>query len=456
MISLIDVQRLGTTRQLEKQHTSTSRSQEDGSRSRQLWSYIACAFLKIVHTCIMASSGSTPDSSSSSPDDINDLLAELATEGKFRAPSAAERARASGRPPGGGVTPKRRRGGPFRRWRNKRLAAELRKPVLPSGQKASARPPKARARHADTWPAPGRSYAAPTRRRGSGRSALVVVIVLAIALLVAVYFGPRKMFSTGTPGTPGTSGTATSPASSPPPLFRTADPFARSPAAAYADGAAGIVLPAAHPVGQYTGAQVAAAYATVKDMLVAALLNRPTMYRHKPVALGHLLISQQRSWFYDHLTTPFKPNKGPAWFTWAWVTAFAPGTEVVGSIVKVHGRPMTAKVVTVNQLPALQIYADYIFVYAVQQPGVAASRLRIVAQEYATVQFSRGPSGSLEPWIYDFGASYADALCGTTDGLVHPAFPALGPGRVPVSGRRVSPYQLGQRSSRACQAVTGT
>jgi len=131
---------------------------------------------------------------------------------------------------------------------------------------------------------------------------------------------------------------------------------------------------------------------------------------------------------------------------------------VVGSIVKVQGRPMTAKVVTVHQHPALQIYADYIFVYAVQQPGVAASRLRIVAQDYATVQFAQwdDPGGKLEPWVYDFGASYADAQCGTTDGLVHPAFPAVGPGRVAPSGPKVNPYHLGQRVSRACEAITGT
>jgi hypothetical protein len=385
-------------------------------------------------------------------------LAELATEGKFKEPSAAERARASVRPVGSGVTPKRRRGHPLRQWRNKRLAAKLRKPVLPMGQKAPARPPKthgraaAATRHADAWSAPDRGYATPTRRGGSGR--LAFVIVLAVTVLIAVSLGGRKLFHTGAPVT---SGTASSPTPSLTPLFTIASPFAGSHAAAYADGSAGIVLPAAHPVGQYTSAQVAAAYATVKEMLVAAFLNRPTMYGHKPTALGHLLISQQRSWFYDHLTKPIKPIEGPAWLTWRWVTAFAPDTEVVGSIIKVHGLPMTAKAVNVHHYPALQIYADYIFVYAVQQPGVAASRLWIVAQEYATVQFAQwyDPGGSLEPWISGFGASYAYALCGMTDGLVHPAFPALGPGRIPPSGPLLNPYHLGQHPSRPCQAIAG-
>jgi len=401
----------------------------------------------------MESSGPTPDSSPSGPDDINDRFGELAAAGKSEEPGAAGRGRASVRPAGGGVTPKRRRGGPLRQWRNKRLAAELRKPVLPPGQKAPARPRRARGRAAARHPGPDRGYVTPARRGGPGRSALA--ILFAVALLAAISFGAHRLLQPRTPGTPGT---ASSPAPSLRPLFTTANPFAGSSANAYADGAAGIVLPVAHPVGQYSSAQVTAAYVTVKAMLVAAMLNWPTMYGHKPTALGRLLISQQRSWFYDHLTKPIKPGKGPGWLSWEWVTAFAPGTDVVGRVVKVQGLPMTAKVVTVNQHPALQVYADYIFVYAVQQPGVVASRLRIVAQEYATIRFAQwnDPGGSLEPWISDFGASYAGARCGTTDGLVHPAFPALGPGRVPPSGPPVNPYKLGQRPPRTCQAITGT
>ncbi len=413
---------------------------------------------KIPDTSAMESSEPTPDSSPSGPDDINDRFDELAAAGKFKEPGAAERAGDSVRPAGGGLKPKRRRGGPLRQWRNKRLAAELRKPVLAPGQKAPARQRRARgraaaARHAGTWPAPDRGYVTPARRGSPGRSALA--ILFAVALLAAISFGAHKLFQPRTQGTPRT---ASSPILSLRPLFTTANPFAGSRANAYADGAAGIVMPAAHPVGQYSSAQVAAAYVTVKDMLVAAMLSRPTMYGHKPTALGRLLISEQRSWFYDHLTKPYKPSKGPAWLTWKWVTAFAPGTDVVGKVVKVKGVPMTAKVVTIKQRPALQVYADYLFVYAVQQPGVAASRLRIVAQEYATVQFAEwnDPGGRLEPWISGFGASYADAQCGLTDGLVHPAFPALGPGRVRPRGPQVNPYNFGQRLRRTCYAITGT
>ena len=311
---------------------------------------------------------------------------------------------------------------------------------------------------------PDRGYATPTRRGGGSRA--VISILLVLAVLAALSFGLRKLLHTSTPapaastalsGSPRIGGKPT-PSPSATPLFTLTSPFAGSPAAGYADGAAGIVLPAAHRVGQFSRAQVAAAYATVKDMLVAAMLNRPTMGGAKPTALGQLLISEQRSWFYRHLTRPITPRHKPAWRTRAWVTAFAPGIEVVGTIVKVHGAPMTAKVVTVSQRSALQVSTDYIFAYAVQQAGVPTSRVRIVAQQYATVQFAQwtDPGGSLQPWIADFGASYAGAQCGQTDGFVHPAFPAVGPGSVAPSGAPVNPYQLGPPSAKGCQAVTGT
>jgi hypothetical protein len=438
----------------------------------------------------MAGTGPTPGSSSSNPDDINDRLAEiaaeLAAEAKFKEPAAADRARASVQAVGGDAP--RQRGGRLRKWRNKRLAAELRRPVdEPGGQKTPAPQPKtsrragprpmAGRRAADTaaqragaWPTPDRGYATPTRRGGAGRSVLTVVLVLVVLFGLSV--GLRKLLqrnpsttqgaasgagrSPGASTVGGSSPTPSSPLESP--AFTATDPFAGSVAATFANGEAGIVPPYAQPVGPYTSAQVASAYVTVKNLLVAANLNMPTLYGAKPTAFGSLLISQQRTWFYEHLTKPIRPKSGQPWLTRTWVTSFAPGTQLVGSIIKVNGAPMTAKVVTVNHHPALQIFANYLFVYAVEQQGQPDSRLRVVAHEFATVQFAQwyDPGGRLQPWIYDFGDSYAGAQCGTTDGFVHPAFPVVGPGKVKPSGPPINPYDLAQRASKGCQATTGT
>jgi hypothetical protein len=433
----------------------------------------------------MAGTGPTPDSSSPNPDDINDRLAEiaaeLASEAKFKEPTAAERARAGVQPVGGTVPGKR--AGPLRRRRNRRLAAELRKPLQDSGgEKAQApRPTRASGRaagsrprpsrraagsaaqRAGAWPTPDRGYAAPTRRSSAGRSA--VTLILAFAVLLGLSFGLRKLLQHSPPGTAAstagrTPATTTAAPSNPlqTPEFTAADPFAGSQAAPYADGAAGIVLPAAHPVGPYTSTQVASAYATVKNLLVAADLNVPTLYGYQPTAFGSLLISQQRSYFYAHLTKPVRPKKGQPWLTRTWVTSFAPGTQLVGSIIKVHGAPMTATVVRANGHPALQIFANYLFVYAVEQQGQPDSGVRVVAHETATVQFAQwyDPGGSLQPWVYAMGASYANAQCGTTDGFVHPAFTLLGPGKVRPSGAPINPYNLTPSQFKGCRAITGT
>ncbi len=434
----------------------------------------------------MAGTGPTPDSSSPNPDDINDRLAEiaaeLAAEAMFKEPAAADRAHAPVQAVSGAAP--RKRGGPLRKRRNNRLAAELRKPVQdPGGLDTSLPQPKttrrtggsrpkasgAAAQRAGAWPTPDRGYATPVRRGGS-RSLLTLVLVLLV--LFGLSAGLRKLLHRSPSSTPGataslgrTAGASTLGASSPvpsaplpTPAFTAADPFAGSVAASFANGAAGIVPPLAHAVGPYTSTQVASAYATVKNLLVAANLNLLTLYGYRPTAFANLLTSQQRSWFYEHLTKPVRPKNGQPWLTRTWVTSFAPGTQLVGSIIKVHGAPMTANVVTVNHHPALQISANYLFVYAVEQDGQPNSRLRIVGHEFATVQFARwyGRGGSLQPWIYDFGDSYAGAQCGTTDGFVHPAFPLAGPGKVRPSGPPINPYNLAQRAPKGCQPVTGT
>jgi hypothetical protein len=107
----------------------------------------------------------------------------------------------------------------------------------------------------------------------------------------------------------------------------------------------------------------------------------------------------------------------------------------------------------------LQIGTNYLFAYAVQERGMPGSRIRIVARAVDTVQFAQwyDPGGLLEPWVIEGGASYADAQCGTTDGFVHPAFPALGPGKEKPTGRPADPYDLtAPQPAGKCQAVTGT
>jgi len=55
------------------------------------------------------------------------------------------------------------------------------------------------------------------------------------------------------------------------------DPFSGTPADHWADGAAGITIPAARAHGPYTAEQVRSAYETTRAMLVAGNLDWPTL-----------------------------------------------------------------------------------------------------------------------------------------------------------------------------------
>jgi hypothetical protein len=151
----------------------------------------------------MAAKGDTPGDSPTDPDDINarlsEIHAELSGPARFSEPSAAERASAArqrsqfGRPPGGRRLSRRER----------RLAAELRKPVQGANPvRARPSPPPARQgrprRPAPPGPVADRGYTAPSRRRGPGLRYLIIAVVV-IAALYALSVGLHAVLHRGAP-----------------------------------------------------------------------------------------------------------------------------------------------------------------------------------------------------------------------------------------------------------------
>jgi hypothetical protein len=238
------------------------------------------------------------------------------------------------------------------------------------------------------------------------------------------------------------------------------DPFAGSPAEGYADGAAGIAIPAARAFGGYSAAQVRAAYATVKKLLIAGHLNRRVLAGGSPTAFLRLLIPTERSWFDRHLGWRGLDRRGDIRSSRAWLTSFDPGTTaLVGTVIKVHGS-MTAAAGRSGHTPVLSIRADYLFVYPIQQAGGQPStRMRIVARTVLTVQFAtwNDPGGSLEPWVASAPGGPAGILCGFSDGFVHPAFPGGPANTVKPSGTPIDPYnQKVAPSTHGCQPASRT
>jgi hypothetical protein len=236
------------------------------------------------------------------------------------------------------------------------------------------------------------------------------------------------------------------------------DPFSGTPAEHWADGAAGITIPAARAHGPYTAAQVRSAYETTRTMLIAGNLNWPTLRGGAPKAFEKLLIKSELKQFLAGLHSTKLDKNGAAENTRGWITTFAPGSaKFVTTMIKVHGT-MKASVIHESGGPVLRITVDYLFVYVVEPPGDPADWMRIVQQQTGTVDFARyDESGSsFEPW-YDIAGSPAGAQCATRDGYIHPDYPSGPPDTMQASGTPVNPYSLATPSGGAgCQNTTGT
>ncbi|HEY5395330.1 MAG TPA: hypothetical protein VIL16_08020 [Trebonia sp.] len=234
-------------------------------------------------------------------------------------------------------------------------------------------------------------------------------------------------------------------------------PFAGTPAQAWADGAAGIVVPAAKPVGSFTAAQVEAAYQTSRKLLVAGNLNKVTLLGGQPTAFANLLNSQERAQFLGSLNTKGVSKDGSPLSTRVEVTSFAPGSaELVGNVIKVRGT-MSAKSAAFAGTTVLAISVNYLFAYAVESPGSPADWTRVVAHQYGSFDFAQwsDPGGPLQPWD-DTGGDHAGALCGSTDGYLRPDYPsesASAPGPTP-SGPFMNPYSNASAGGSAACAQT--
>jgi hypothetical protein len=246
----------------------------------------------------------------------------------------------------------------------------------------------------------------------------------------------------------------------PNPVGPPADPFTGTPADPWANGAAGIALPAAAPVGPYTKAQVAYAYQTTRKLLSAANLNTQTLLGGAPTAFADLLTSPQRATFLSGLNKVGLDKQGYPLSTRTWVMSFPPGdAQLIGSVIKVHGSMHAKALKDSNGNYELHVYLDYLFVYPIEPPHQAANWMRVVDEDQGEVDFAdwTGVTSTFAPWM-DWGGSVSGADCGTTDGYQHPAYPVSAAAQPTASptGTPVDPYVMGKALSGLCHAITGT
>jgi len=245
----------------------------------------------------------------------------------------------------------------------------------------------------------------------------------------------------------------------PNPFGPPADPFSGTPADHWADGAAGIVLPAAAPIGPYTKAQVEYAYQTTRELLIAANLDKQTLLGGAPTAFADLLNSLQRATFLSGLNKVGLDKQGHPLSTRLWVMSFPPGdAQLIGSVIKVHGSMYATAVKDSNGSYELDVHLDYLFVYPVEPPHQPADWMRVLNEDQGQVDFGnwQGVTATFTPW-WENGGSVSGSECGTRDGYQHPAYPVSAPAQTASpTGTPIDPYQMGKSTSGLCQATTGT
>lgn len=237
-----------------------------------------------------------------------------------------------------------------------------------------------------------------------------------------------------------------------------ADPFAGTPADKWANGAAGITIPAAKAHGRYPAAQVESAYQTTKKMLIAAALDKQTLNGGAPTVFARLLTQQQRSDFDGRLNKIGAAKDGSDLSSRAAVISFAPGTtKLIGSAIKVHGGMQAKATTDEHGQPVLEVDVNYLFAYATEPPKAPAEWMRIVAHYNGPVQFGDWSEADspFEPW-WETGPAVAGARCDIHDGFVHPEYPSGATDTVQPSGPAVNPYALAGKPSQGCGATTGT
>ncbi|MFD6291914.1 hypothetical protein [Streptomyces sp. NPDC060205] len=218
------------------------------------------------------------------------------------------------------------------------------------------------------------------------------------------------------------------------------EPFAGSPAARYADGAAGIVLPEAKAVGAFSKEQVAGALEQSKALLVGANVDRGTLLGNTPeTVLGEVLDPKQPELIDDLRSWLRKPGKDhdPLRF----FSRFDPGeVRLVGDVVKTRGRTTFGG----GKDGALDIHVDYTFVYALapaDQDSTEVARTivrRVIDLRLLNPAKYEATPGRLAVIRYD--DDIANSACDVYDGFLHPRLASGGPSGAEPSGPAVDPY----------------
>src|SRR5690606_27273644 len=199
--------------------------------------------------------------------------------------------------------------------------------------------------------APGVEAAGATRR--TRRSLLTAVAgAVGVALVAGGVTAGWMRGWWGDSAAPAPSGTPT------PGGAETASPFAGTPAEHFAEGEAGIVLPAAEPVGDFTAEEVAEALEQVRQALIAARLDETMLVDHNPEKFLSLLAP-------DHQVGRRLEFDTGEFASYA--TQIAPGVELAPVPPRVHGTITYDAEVVQGGDQVIRVETQFVWVYGLSR-----------------------------------------------------------------------------------------
>ncbi|MEX0174206.1 hypothetical protein MRBLMG1_007005 [Streptomyces sp. LMG1-1-1.1] len=216
-----------------------------------------------------------------------------------------------------------------------------------------------------------------------------------------------------------------------------AEPFRGSPAARWADGTAGISVPAARATGWMTKEEVARALTRTRDFLAAASLD-PAVLRgghpDKAIALINPHQTDVRSYVSTALRTP-GPDHDPLLL----FSRFDPArARLVGDAVRTRGRLTYRE----GRRGALEVTADVTYVYPTAPAGGGDEVVRVIVRRATVVSWDdpakvKTEKGTLT--LLSHRAETTNGGCGDPTGYLRPVF---GGGGTDTAGndRTVDPY----------------
>ncbi|MFI7007514.1 hypothetical protein [Streptomyces sp. NPDC050145] len=289
----------------------------------------------------------------------------------------------------------------------------------------------------DGW----RTYS-PDRPRSRSRTGWYVAgILAALAVLLWALAPDRVTNLLGAGGTPdaGPLGAETARPSGPPPSTgprrgTRAEPFRGSPAARWADGAAGISVPAPRATAWMDEARVARALDRSRDFLVASSLDRAVLRGERPseaIAYINPEQSQEQEFLETALRSPSEKYNPLVLFS-----RFDPDrTSLVGDVVKVRGR------LSYEEGPgphhALRVTSDVTYVYPVAAvAGDPDEVTRVIVRRQVVMDWQNPERVHTKDGTFSVHSNMihtTNAGCRTYNGFLTPVFGEAEPSDGPTS-----------------------